>query len=75
MKHHLNNYFDKSREALVGGVGVDQELCLLCTQCFEVTALSYLCMFPIAGNCGLLNFAHSRACNAILKRTRLLICT
>ena len=36
MKHHLGNYFDKSREALVGGVGVDQELCLLCTQCFEV---------------------------------------
>ena len=36
MKHHLANYFDKSQEALVGGVGVDQELCLLCTQCFEV---------------------------------------
>ena len=36
VKHHLDNYFDKSREALVGGVEVDQELCLLCTHCFEV---------------------------------------
>ena len=40
VKAHLKTYFDRSHQALVGGVGVDQELSLLCTQCFEVSCIS-----------------------------------
>ena len=36
VKAHLRTYFDRCQQTLVGGVGVDHELCLLCTQCFEV---------------------------------------
>ena len=36
VKGHLKTYFDRCQQALVGGIGVDQELSLLCTQCFEV---------------------------------------
>ena len=35
VKGHLNNYFEMSRQALTSEV-VDLDLCLLCTQCFEV---------------------------------------
>ncbi|CAI8034865.1 E3 ubiquitin-protein ligase RNF213 [Geodia barretti] len=35
VKCHLKTYFDRCQEALVGGMGVDQDLSLLCTQCFE----------------------------------------
>jgi hypothetical protein len=37
VKVHLNAYFTRCQQALVGGVGVDQELSLLCVQCFEVS--------------------------------------
>ena len=37
VKAHLKTYFDRCQQALVGGIGVDQELSLLCTQCFEVS--------------------------------------
>ena len=40
MKAHLKTYFDRCQKALVGGIGVDQELSLLCTQCFEVSCIS-----------------------------------
>ena len=36
VRDHLKTYLDRCQQALRGGVGVDQELCLLCTQCFEV---------------------------------------
>ena len=39
VKAHLKTYFDRCQEALVGDMGVDQELSLLCTQCFEVSCL------------------------------------
>ena len=33
VKKHLQDYFEKSRRAVSG---IDQGLCLLCVQCFEV---------------------------------------
>jgi hypothetical protein len=35
VKGHLKTYFNRCQQALVGGMGVDQELSLLCVQCFE----------------------------------------
>ena len=35
VKNHLKTYFERCQQAR-GGTGVDQELSLLCTQCFEV---------------------------------------
>ena len=42
VKGHLKTYFNRCQQALVGGVGVDHELCLLCTQCFEVQLIHSL---------------------------------
>ena len=40
VKGHINKYFERSRQALTSEA-VDLDLCLLCTQCFEVS-----CYFP-----------------------------
>ena len=36
---HLQDYFEKSRRAVSG---IDQGLCLLCVQCFEVCTAVHL---------------------------------
>ena len=38
VKAHLNDYFCRSQQALIQG-GLDQNLCLLCIQCFEVNSV------------------------------------
>ena len=49
VKDHLKTYFDRCQQVLVGGMGVDQELSLLCTQCLEVhsTDLDNFCYYYI----------------------------
>ena len=37
VKGHLMTYFQRCQQALVGAMGMDQELSLLCTLCLEVS--------------------------------------
>ena len=42
VKKHLEDYFHKSQQACTQG-GLDQNLCLLCIQCFEVSCMCRVC--------------------------------
>ena len=48
VKVHLQNYFEKSRRAVSG---IDQGLCLLCVQCFEVCASIVIVLKQHLQNC------------------------
>jgi hypothetical protein len=52
VKVHLNAYFTRCQQALVGGVGVDQELSLLCVQCFENAVEKEYCGLSFKGKIG-----------------------
>lgn len=43
VKKHLEEYFDHSRKALTGDI--DENLCLLCIQCFEVMFFYFTILF------------------------------
>ncbi|CAI8002393.1 E3 ubiquitin-protein ligase rnf213-alpha [Geodia barretti] len=47
VKNHLKSFFNRCQQALVRGTGVDQELSLLCTQCFENATYKDFCCLSL----------------------------